>query len=326
MPESEKRPVGDRTGTRDLLVTYLKGLAMGAADTVPGVSGGTIALIVGIYERLVRAVTALDPRPLRYLLRLHVPERRAAFFASLRRMDIPFLLALGTGMVTAIVALSRVLSVAITAYPGPTFAFFFGLIGASAVTLFERDWLDTPGRIGAGVVGLAIGVLVAAPGVQGSLPNALPVVFVAGAVAISGMILPGISGALILLLLGQYEYLTTTLRVFTDQLALLLAGDATGTLRESGTVVVVFLGGATVGLFTVAYAVRWALERDRAATFAFLVSLMVGALRLPAQEVLATRDTLTAVGSVTVVVPALVGAALVLGLDALTADIGYDAA
>lgn len=326
MAESETQPVGDRTGARDLLVTYLKGLAMGAADTVPGVSGGTIALIVGIYERLIRAVTALDPRPLWYLRRLHVPERRAQFLAALRRMDLPFLLALGTGMVTAIVVLSRILSVALSTYAGPTFAFFFGLIGASAVTLFERGWLDTPGRVGAGVVGLVLGVLVASPGVQGSLPNALPVVFVAGAVAISGMILPGISGALILLLLGQYEYLVTTLRMFTDQLTLLPAGDATGALRESGAVVVVFLAGAAVGLFTVAYAVRWALDRDRAATFAFLVSLMIGSLRLPAQKVLATRDALTLVGTATVVVPAVLGAALVLGLDALTADIGYDTA
>jgi len=325
MAEPDGGSTPDRSGARDLLVTYLKGLAMGAADTVPGISGGTIALIVGIYERLVRAVTALDPRPLRYLLRVHVREARAAFLAALRRMDLPFLLALGTGMVTAVVALSRVLSVALTSSPGPTFAFFFGLIGASAVALFERGWLDTPGRVGAALVGLLVGLLVAAPGVQGSLPNALPVVFFAGAIAISGMVLPGISGALILLLLGQYEYLTTTLRTFTDQLALFPTGDATAALRESGMVVLAFVAGAAVGLFTVAYAVRWALERDRAATFAFLVSLMLGALRLPAQEVLAARDALTLPGVATVLLPAVLGAALVLGLDALTADIGYEA-
>lgn len=312
------------TSVRSLVVVYLKGLAMGAADAVPGVSGGTIAFIVGIYERLIRALTSLDPTVLELVPSLHRRSARTAFFAALVRMDLPFLVALGLGMVSAVAILSRFVEFALESVPALTFAFFFGLIGASAVVLFERDWLTSPGRVGAAVVGFVLAFLLAGATSQEFLPHTLPVVFVAGAFAISGMLLPGISGAFILLLAGQYGFMSGTLNDFLDSLFAVLGGESPRVLLPDLLVIVVFMSGAVVGLFTIAYAVRAALDRYRKATLAFLVSLMLGALRLPVLEILDATGRWTIPVAGRVVAIAAVGAALVLVLDRYTDDIEYD--
>ncbi len=310
------------TKLRGLLVVYCKGLAMGSADAVPGVSGGTIALIVGIYERLIAALTALDPAVLGSLPALHRADARSALIADLREMDVPFLLALGGGMVTAVIILARVVEVALETVPGPTFAFFFGLIGASAIVLAEREWLGDTRQIIASVIGFTIAFVIA--GISGGtgVPSSLPILFAAGALAISGMLLPGISGAFILLLLGQYNTMTSTLNRFIDGVLRVVVDGVTAQLLEDTIVIGTFLSGAVVGVFTVAYAVRWALENYRRATLAFLVSLMVGSLRLPVVEVLAATDRPPA-DVLGVVVSAVVGAAFVLALDWSTADLDY---
>lgn len=310
------------TKLRGLLVVYCKGLAMGSADAVPGVSGGTIALIVGIYERLIAALTALDPAVLGSLPALHRADARSALIADLREMDVPFLLALGGGMVTAVIILARVVEVALETVPGPTFAFFFGLIGASAIVLAEREWFGDTRQIIASVIGFTIAFVIA--GISGGtgVPSSLPILFVAGALAISGMLLPGISGAFILLLLGQYNTMTSTLNRFVDGVLRVVVDGITAQLLEDTIVIGAFLSGAVVGVFTVAYAVRWALENYRRATLAFLVSLMVGSLRLPVVEVLAATDRAPA-DVLGVVVAAVVGAAFVLALDWSTADLDY---
>ncbi|MFB6294326.1 MAG: DUF368 domain-containing protein, partial [Candidatus Nanohaloarchaea archaeon] len=127
---------------RDWLVVYAKGVLMGAADTVPGVSGGTIALITGIYERLVDAVASLDPAPLRHVPRLHREAARRRLLADLRDRDIAFLAVLGLGVATAVVLLSRFMHTALVQYPGPTNALFFGLIAASAAVLYTEVAVD----------------------------------------------------------------------------------------------------------------------------------------------------------------------------------------
>jgi len=309
-------------GVRAWLIIYAKGLAMGGADAVPGVSGGTIALIVGIYERLISALTAVDASALGYLPGLHRRTDRVAFGQALRRMDVPFLVALGGGMASAVVLLARVVEFALETVPGPTYAFFFGLIGASAIILGEREWLRQPRQIVAGVGGFLIAFTIAGVSGQGGVPNSLPVIFLAGSLAISGMLLPGVSGAFILLLLGQYDRMTETLNDFVDGLLALGRDGVTTALVSGGGRIAVFLSGAAVGVLTVAYAVRWALESYRRATLAFLVSLMVGSLRLPVLEVLAvTESRPTAVG--TVAVAAVAGAVVVFALNWSTEDLAY---
>lgn len=309
---------------RELVVVYFKGIFMGAADAVPGVSGGTIALITGIYERLITAITALDPGVLKYVLGLHRRSHRKAFKNALVEMDIPFLIALGVGIATAIVGVSRFVHVALENYPALTYAFFFGLIGASAIVLYQHVKIDTPRRIAVAIAGFVIAFVISGASASGGgLPNSPVFVFVAGAIAIAGMILPGISGAFFLLLLGQYNYLLGTLTTFTNALAGLVSGGTIATLVEPGIVIVAFGLGGLVGLFSIAYVIRWALTNYRAATLTFLVSLMVGALRLPVAKILQYTPETTPMAFGSAVLVAVAGGALVLVVDRFTANIEF---
>lgn len=318
----ESEPVHADTGLRASLVVYLKGLCMGAADAVPGVSGGTIALIVGVYERLVGAITELDPRVLEHVPRLHTRDGRAALAEDLVAMDVPFLAALGFGVVTAVGVMSGVMHVAVTEYPAVTYAFFFGLIGASAVVLRDELSVGTPRGVAAAVAGFTFAFLLSGTTAGTDASHALPVLFLSGAIAISAMILPGVSGSFILVLLGQYEYLTDAPGALVRELVATLGGDASG-LVPAATVVGVFVSGAVVGLLTISHAVKYALDNYRRATLTFLVALIVGALRAPVLEVSRSVVVWTP-GVIGVVVgAAVVGAALVLGLDYVTDDIDY---
>ena len=307
---------------REWLVIYLKGVFMGAADAVPGVSGGTIALITGIYERLITAITDIDPLVITLLPELRSADGRRQFRARLVEMDIPFLLVLGAGVVTALVTVAGLVEAAESAVPALLFAFFFGLIAASAIVLREEVDLSTPGRIAAGLSGFVFAFVLAGE-ITGTLPHTLPVLAVAGAIAICAMILPGISGAFILLLLGQYLFLSETLSAFVDALFGLLSGGSLAAVISPGTVVVVFGVGALIGLFSISHAVRFALDRYREATLTFLVALMVGALRLPVSEILDNVAAWTPGRALAVVGVALVGAFCVLVVDFYTADIDY---
>jgi putative membrane protein len=328
--DGETAESGHRSVIVEFLGVYLKGLAMGAADTVPGVSGGTIALITGIYERLITALTELDPRALGHLGRAHRPDGRAAFVSALRRMDVPFLVALGLGVVTVVVLLSRVVHAALTSYEAETAAFFFGLIFVSAVVLRREVSLETGRQVAAGVAGFAIAFVLAGASADSggavAVATPLPLVFGVAAVAISAMVLPGVSGAFILYLVGQYEYLTGVLKAFVDHVVALPSRGITPGLVDSGVVVLTFVGGAFVGVFSVAYAVRWALDRAHAATLTFLVSLMVGSLRLPFETVTGTIGTWSASAAAGVGAAALVGGLAVFLLDRYTDDLEYGAA
>ncbi|MFB6101279.1 MAG: DUF368 domain-containing protein [Haloplanus sp.] len=265
---------------RPLLIVYLKGVCMGAADAVPGVSGGTIALITGIYERLIDAITAVTPTRVWRVLAAPFPGRRRDARDAFHAVDGPFLAALGGGILTAVLVATRVLHVALDAEPVATFGFFFGLIAASAVVLAGQATLDTPGRVGAALAGFLLAFL-AAGRAAAALPSSPLVTVGVGAIAISAMVLPGISGSLILVILGQYEFLVERLTAFVDGLLGLALGGSVDAVADPATTVVAFLVGAVVGLFTVAHAVRWALERYHRATLTFLVSLVVGGLRAP---------------------------------------------
>jgi putative membrane protein len=312
-----------RSDARTLAGVYLKGAAMGAADTVPGVSGGTIALVTGVYERLIDALTSLDPRVLGHLRRLHRTEGRRSLRDALLRMDVLFLIALGLGVLTSVLTLSRVVHVALVEFRAHTFAFFFGLIGASAVVLYRSLSLETVRQAGAGAAGFLVAFAVTGASSSGLLPTTLPVVFVAGAVGITAMVLPGISGAFILLLLGQYTYLTGVLTDLVDRTLALVAGGSTAGLVASATTVTAFVAGAAVGLLTVAHVIRRALDRYRTATLVFLVSLMLGSLRLPVAEVLDGVSAWTPAATAGIGGVALVGAVAVLGLDRYTDDLDY---
>jgi putative membrane protein len=306
---SDYPPLDGRTA----VVTYLKGIAMGAADAVPGVSGGTVALLVGIYTRLVSAIAGVTPGAAVQLLAAPLPGQRRGARETFRAIDGPFLLVLGAGILTAIVVVSRVLDTLLETSPVPTFGLFFGLIAASAAIIVTDVAFNTPGRVGAALAGAVAGFVLSGEAAA-VLPSSPATTVLAGAIAVSAMLLPGVSGSLLLLLLGQYERMVGTLRAFVDAiLAAPRAGFAPAV--DPGMTVAAFVLGALVGLFTVAHAVRWALNRRPEATLAALLGLVVGALRAPV--VRAGLDGSTG-DLATFGAAALLGAAVVVALDRLT--------
>ncbi|MFC7248348.1 DUF368 domain-containing protein [Halomicroarcula sp. GCM10025324] len=311
---------------REWAKTFAIGLCMGAADGVPGVSGGTIALIAGIYERLIAAVTAVTPKRVVELLRSLTPldggiSGRGAL-AILEEFDVWFIVALLGGIVSAIVVVTRIIHVANQETPALLFGFFFGLIAASAVILLRALSVGTGLQALAGVVGVVVAFLLSGP-ISFLDGGGLLVVFLAGAVGVSAMILPGISGSLLLVILGQYTRMSTTLTTFVDSLLGLATGGSVARVVESGTVVVTFVLGGLVGLFTISRVIRRALEWRRRGTLAFLVGLVVGALRAPVQRVAESPGfsqdvTLAFAGA------AVVGVVVLLALEWYAVDLDLD--
>jgi putative membrane protein len=239
---------------------------MGSADIVPGVSGGTIALILGIYPRLVTAISHFDAHLLGLLARR---EWRAAAI----HVDLRFLVALALGIFTGIVALASVMLYLLTHQRPYTLAVFFGLILASSLIVARMVQPRTKAQLG-GTCLLALAAGVFAFWLVGSeqigMRDHLAYFFLCGVVAICAMILPGISGAYILWLLGAYE----TVAGIIHNLA---HGEITG--REL-LMLGVFATGCVVGLISFSKLLRWLLARAHMATMAVLGGFMVGSLRL----------------------------------------------
>ena len=307
---------------REWAVVYVKGFCMGLADIVPGVSGGTIALITGIYERFVTAIAALDPRLLGSFVTAFRETGLRGAAKTVSEADLHFLVVLGLGVVSAVLLMSRVITALFETYPGPLNGFFFGLIAASAVVIYRHTDIDTPARAGITLLGATIAFLASASATSDG-GGGLLAVFVAGGIAISAMVLPGISGAALLYILGQYQYMLAQLRDLTDAVAGLAGDGSIDAIAGPGLPVAVFLTGAVVGLLTMARVVKRALETYRMATLGFLVGLMVGALRLPIAE----ADRAVAVWSPELlaasVLAGVVGAVVVIALDATTDTLEY---
>ncbi|WP_322978398.1 DUF368 domain-containing protein [Pseudomonas sp. C11] len=230
---------------------YAKGIAMGAADVVPGVSGGTIAFISGIYDELLRSIASV-PEALMQLVRGRIK-------AAWQTANATFLLVLLAGILTSILSLARLITYLLAHHPVPVWSFFFGLILVS-VYLVGRDigrWNWS--RYLSFLLGLAFAywITVAAPIQWGSDPLTL---FFAGAIAICAMILPGISGSFILLLLGLYATVLGAVKSL-----------------DLG-VLAVFAAGCLVGLLSFARLLSWMLSHWRDLTLAFLTGLMLGSL------------------------------------------------
>lgn len=177
---------------------FLRGVAMGAADLVPGVSGGTIALITGIYARLIAAIASVGPSTLSLLLRGRVSD-------AWKAIDGPFLLVLGAGIATAVIGLASLLDWLLQHFPLPLWAAFSGLVLASVLSLVKQNYrLWSSKEWPLFIIGIGVAVFVGlTQAVQ--LPITPWGVFLAGSVAICAMILPGISGSFLLLLMGMYQ-------------------------------------------------------------------------------------------------------------------------
>ncbi len=324
----EKLPTlsGSVPPVREWARTFAIGICMGSADAVPGVSGGTIALIAGIYGRLIAMINAITPDRIVTFLRSLTPlDGGFDFRGALRifdEIDGWFGLALVAGVGTAVVLVTRAVHVLNKTYPTLLFGFFFGLIAASAVVLLRELTVDSAFQVAAGIVGFTIAFLLSGP-VAFLESGGLVVVFVAGAVAVSAMILPGISGSLLLVILGQYTFMSDTLSRFIDGLIAAVTGGSTASLVDDAVLVTTFMAGGLVGLFSVSRVVRRALDRNRRATMTFLVALVVGALRAPIQEVRSEAGFSTEV-LVAFAAAAVAGSVFLLALDWYAVDLDLD--
>ncbi|WP_339663358.1 DUF368 domain-containing protein [uncultured Psychrobacter sp.] len=245
-----------KNSPKELLGVYVRGLAMGAADIVPGVSGGTIALIAGIYERLINALSSVGPN----LWQVFRQEGgMKGLIAVWRQVDATFLLFLLMGIATSLATLAGVIKHLLDNQPLMIWSFFFGLVIATVFLLLSEIKRWNIGRALLFLLGVASAVVISSLPLMNTTPS-LPYLFVAGAIAICAMILPGISGSFILLLMGAYD--TVLEAVHTLNFAIiftLVAGMATGLL-----------------LFT--RMLKWLLSRYYQATLALLIGFIAGSL------------------------------------------------
>lgn len=235
-----------------MLKTFLKGMAMGAADIVPGVSGGTIALLTGIYERLINAIKSVGLDTLK-------TWKENGLTAAWQQIDGTFLLALVSGIGTSILVFSRVIHYLLEHFPVLIWSGFFGLVLASVwfVTRQMSAWNGK--RVLSFILGLIVAAAVSLSSTAQLEANNLTL-FLCGALAICAMILPGISGSFIMLLLGMYSTIIAAIKGFDF------------------AVLGVFAVGCVVGIMLFSRLLSWVLSRYHDATMALLAGFMAGAL------------------------------------------------
>lgn len=244
----------------------LRGLAMGAADVVPGVSGGTIAFITGIYEELLETISGLNFNLLKVW-------RKEGFKAFWKKSNLSFLLALFIGIGISIVSLSKLISWLLDEYPIPLWSFFFGLIIASVwlvgKTVKKWDIASISGLVLGTIAAYFISISSAAETSDGLL-----YIFICGMIAICAMILPGISGSFILLLLGAY---TTVLGAITGLTTGLKDGDWDA-VSIHGLTIGIFLIGCLLGLILFSKLLNWLFKKAHNLTVAILTGFLIGSL------------------------------------------------
>ena len=248
------------------LILYLKGMLMGAADLVPGVSGGTIALITGIYKELLESINSLSLDKLRLL-------RKEKIKVVWKKINGPFLLTVFGGILSSILLLSRILEWLIENEPLALWSFFFGLLVASILYLVKSELSLSILNILYLAVGAVISYLVTQLN-SGENQSNLWYLFLSGFIGISAMILPGLSGAFILVIMGVYQTILSNIRVAQD---LVVNFDKTKFV-QTASILGVFILGIFVGLKVFSKILSWLLKRYPERSIAVLIGLMIGAL------------------------------------------------
>ncbi len=263
---------------------YLRGIAMGAADVVPGVSGGTIAFISGIYEELLNTIKAFNLENLKAI-------KKEGLLAFWKKVNGTFILALFAGIASSIISLASIIS-GILEKEGQTgekialWSFFFGLIVASVIYIAKQvnGWKikEIIGLVLGGAIAYYVTIANVAENNDGTI-----FLFFAGAIAISAMILPGISGSFILVLLGAYQ---PVMGMIKSAVSALKASDF-GELINVGIPVGIFAAGCLVGLLSFSRLLSWLFKNHENVTLATLTGFMIGSLNKiwPWKEVLDTR-------------------------------------
>ncbi|WP_432644890.1 DUF368 domain-containing protein [Methanobrevibacter sp.] len=265
---------------------------MGSADIVPGVSGGTIALITGIYNHLVEAISKIRFAFLKPLFKGNI----SGFINGIsEEIDFKFFIPLLLGIGVAFLTVANVVTYCMDYYTASTYSFFLGLIIASAVILFKKlDHINFKHILFALVGFILTFIFVSLNPIAAN--HSLPVLFISGMIAICAMILPGISGSFLLLLLGQYKYMLTALHDFN--------------IIE----IIVFAVGALIGILGFSKILNYLLKNHNGATMAVLIGVMIGSLRVPCVEIV-NSVSLNFAGLFPCLIVAIIGFAIIIILE-----------
>lgn len=239
---------------RDRLRLLTTGFAMGTADLVPGVSGGTIAFLFGVYEELLYSIRTVSGVTLRHLL-------KGEFKAAIKSIPFGFLIPLLSGIVVAIFTLASLFTLLIEIFPVFLWSFFFGLVIGSAFIIGKQVKKWNGRAVAALVIGAIISFFVVGTAFSSGIGDGPLAFFVTGFIAFCAMILPGISGSLVMVLMGQYE---TVLQAVTD--------------RNLGLLIFLAIGGA-LGLALFSRILGWVFRKYHAVATAFLIGMLIGSLR-----------------------------------------------
>ena len=283
------------------LMVTLKGACMGAADVIPGVSGGTIAFITGIYDEFVGSIASINAEAMKLLF-------KGQFKAFWKHINGTFLVSIVLGIGISVVLLAGLMQTLLTVYPIQTWAFFFGLIVASSIFILRgiSGWKlrEILFLILGGVLGVTVCTLSPT-----QTPDALWFIFLSGAIAICAMILPGISGSFILLILGKYQYIMAAISG-------LVAGENFG---QNLLILCVFLVGAVVGILGFSKFLHWLLARWNKETLIVLAGFIIGSLvkvwPWSNAEALAQAERTGGLQIGWAILFALIGSSLVTGIE-----------
>jgi len=272
---------------------FLRGLFMGSVELVPGVSSATIALITGIYERLVHGISKINFSFVRPLLKRDFQDFKTKLLDEVDfQLFIPVLL----GMVIAVLTISKLIDFLLVNYTSYMFAFFLGLIIASSYILYTHLRKISLKLILISIIGFICAFIFV--GLNPIAANhTLPVIFFSGMIAICAMLLPGVSGAFILLLLGQYQHMLNALNTF------------------SMVEIITFCSGALIGMLGFSRFLDYLLSHYKEVTLAFLIGVMIGTLRTPYNEVVANISGSLVTNIIICIVLAIVGFIIIVVME-----------
>lgn len=259
---------------KERIKLFLRGMLMGLCDLIPGISGGTIAFITGIYEKLINSLKGFSPELFKSIAVFAVGKgNKHDVKENIKKIDLPFLITLVAGIGTAILLFSHGIAYLLEEHFSLTMAFFIGLILTSAKVIFDHIEKHHSWNVFFAALGF-IGGLSLLWAIPAEVNPSLWYVLLGGFVAICAMILPGISGSFILLLMGLYQYMLEAIQ---------------NPLMNLKTIIV-FLIGAVLGLGTISRLISFLMKKDKSKTLYFLLGLVVGALSTPVRDSIAVID------------------------------------
>lgn len=248
---------------RDMIGLFLRGFLMGMCDIMPGISGGTIALITGIYDRLISAISNIRFRCVKPLIHGDMKEFKLKLFEDI---DFEFFIPLGLGIAIAMLIMAGIIDFLLSDYAGFTYSFFGGLILASIYILYKQlDAFKAKAIIVTLVFAVVSYAFIGLNPMHAS--HSLPILFISGFIAICAMLLPGVSGSSLLLLLDQYEYMINALHSFA--------------LAD----IIIFIIGAILGFMVMSRVIKYLLKNHKVATVAALIGIMLGSMRIPFEKI-----------------------------------------